>query len=497
MEKKSIRDKIVEICNGRLPSMYEMATKLGFKKDPLESSQRSVCLRIGPAGGGEKILVYDSGSKYKNLRSGKSGDVVAMSVEFMDRFCNRSYDWKAFFDEWRSYYGSISATPEKDRNQYLTEFQKKEFIPFNPDRWEIKPFSSTTNTTLKTYLQIGRGLDRDTLNEMHPFFNTIKDTLYGTHNGRDIVNIGFPLYRVGESQPCGFEIKNVNYKRTAPGSDVSTGMWQATRAAQLSDVKRIFFFESAIDAISYVSADRLKAQETGRPRKINLDTDLLVSCAGGPKIGQVVALKKACPQAQAIAEFDLDKAGHKHDIILNNIWSGQTIQINGVNKREEKLFSQEQAATPEGRKTIEELRADGWSTYNRKDGGTLMYKMVPIAHEVKFNDQTAILQLDELTLPKLANALKDYRINIEREKPLRGNFIKIINGVEVSVPVKDWNDRVIADKQERRAGLQKSVEKIGVIKQHQQTREAQEQARRDEQIAKANERLQNKNGRKM
>ena len=55
MEKKSVREKIEEICNGRLPSLYDVATKIGFKKDPMECSQRSVCMRIGAAGGGEKI----------------------------------------------------------------------------------------------------------------------------------------------------------------------------------------------------------------------------------------------------------------------------------------------------------------------------------------------------------------------------------------------------------------------------------------------------------
>ena len=73
MEKKSVREKIEEICNGRLPSLYDVATKIGFKKDPMECSQRSVCMRIGAAGGGEKILIYDNGQKYKNLRSGKCG----------------------------------------------------------------------------------------------------------------------------------------------------------------------------------------------------------------------------------------------------------------------------------------------------------------------------------------------------------------------------------------------------------------------------------------
>ena len=50
MEKKSVREKIEEICNGRLPSLYDVATKIGFKKDPMECSQRSVCMRIGAAG---------------------------------------------------------------------------------------------------------------------------------------------------------------------------------------------------------------------------------------------------------------------------------------------------------------------------------------------------------------------------------------------------------------------------------------------------------------
>ena len=101
MEKKSVREKIEEICNGRLPSLYDVATKIGFKKDPMECSQRSVCMRIGAAGGGEKILIYDNGQKYKNLRSGKCGDVVAMSIEFMDRFSNYSHNWTSFYDRFR------------------------------------------------------------------------------------------------------------------------------------------------------------------------------------------------------------------------------------------------------------------------------------------------------------------------------------------------------------------------------------------------------------
>lgn len=496
MEKKSVREKIEEICNGRLPSLYDVATKIGFKKDPMECSQRSVCMRIGAAGGGEKILIYDNGQKYKNLRSCKCGDVVAMSIEFMDRFSNYSHNWTSFYKEWQDYYGSVQNMFVERHAASNFQEETRAYIPFTPERWETKPFGPTSNVSLKSYLQYIRCIDRDTLAEMCGFFNTIKDTKYGTHNGKDIVNIGFPLYRVGEDTPCGFEIKNVGYKRTAPGSDVSMGMWSATRA-NLQDVKRIFFFESAIDAISYVSVDRMKAAETGTPRKINLDTDLLVSCAGGPKIGQVVSLKKACPQAQVIAEFDLDRAGHKHDIILNNIWSNQTIQISNVNKREEKLFTAEKVCTEEGKKEIQDLKDAGWSSYFRKDGSTLMYRSNLVGHEVKFNGQTVNLGLDELTLPKLANSFRDYRIMIDREKPIRGNYIKVVNDQQVSVAVKDWNDRAIADKQQRRAGLQRSVEKIGVIKQHQQEKEAVEQAQRDAQIAKANERIQNKSGRKI
>lgn len=495
MQRKSVREKVEDICGGRLPSIYEVATKMGFKKDPLESSQRSICMRIGQAGGGEKILIYDNGRKFKNLRSQNSGDVVALSIEFMDRFCNRSGDWNAFYDEWDRYYGTIKVMPESERNKVTTELQAKVFVPFNPTRWETKPFGPTSNVALKSYIQYGRCIDRDTLIETCGFFHTIKDTKYGTHNGKDIVNIGFPLYRVGESTPCGYEIKNQGYKRTAPGSDVTNGMWMATRAA-LPDVKRIFFFESSIDAISYLSIDRLTAREAGCPMKVNLDTDMLVSCAGGPKIGQIVALKNACPQAEAVAAFDLDRAGMKNDIILNNIWSGQTIQIGNVSRREEKPFTREQLQTEEVQKAVNMLKEAGWSKFDNRNGDIVMYRNVPVAYEVKVNGNSAVLPLDDFTLPKLANTFKDYRIRIEREKPVRGTYMKVMNGTQVEVAIKDWNDRAIANKQERRAGLQKSVEKIGVIKQQQQTRAEVEQARRDEQIAKANERLQNRSGMK-
>lgn len=491
MEKKSVREKIEEICNGRLPSLMEVATKMGFKKDPNECSQRSVCMRIGQAGGGEKILIYDGGKKYKNLRSGNSGDVVAMSIEFMDRFCNRSYDWKAFYQEWQDYYGSLRTMAPEQRNAINAYGETKAFVPFVPSRWEIKPFGPTSNTALKTYMQYTRCIDRDTLAETCGFFNTIKDTKFGTHNGRDIVNIGFPLRRLGETEPCGFEIKNINYKRTAPGSDVTNGMWMATRAP-LDKVERILFFESAIDAISYVSVDRLRAKEAGTERSVNLDKDLLVSCSGGPKLGQIVALKNACPQAKAVGAFDLDQAGHKDDIVLNNVWSGQVMQFNNVNKRDEEVFPATFLSNPDIQAKINKLRDEGWATYLRKDGATVMYKSNTIAFELKFNGQSAVIPKDELTLPKVANAFKDYRIVIDREKPLRGEFTKVVNGKEVKMQVKDWNDRAIADKQERRAGLQRSIEKVGVIRQKQQEREASEQARRDEQIAKANERLANK-----
>ncbi len=491
MEKKSVREKVEDICGGRLPSLIELATQLGFKKDALECSQRSVCMRIGPAGGGEKILIYDNGRKYKNLRSGKSGDVVALSIEFMDRFCNRSYDWSAFYNEWERFYGVVKAMPTEQRDSMNNEAVQRVFVPFQPDRWEIKPFGPTSNVSLKSYMQYTRCIDHDTLAEMCGFFNTIKDTKYGTHNGKDIVNIGFPLYRLGEDTPCGFEIKNVSFKRTAPGSDVSNGMWSATRA-ELKDVKRILFFESAIDAISYVSVDRLRAKALGKERTVNLDTDMLVSCSGGPKIGQIVALKRACPNAQAVAAFDLDTAGHKHDIILNNIWTNQTIRTNKMNKREELLIPKDMVSTPEGEQRQKELRKEGWSRYDRIDGSVLMYKYTPACYEVKMDDKTAIIPADELTLPKLANSLKGYKIGIEREKPMRGEYFKVIEGNQVTVPIKDWNDRAVADKQERQAGLRKSVQKVGVFLQNQQAKEAEEQARRDAQIAKANERMQSR-----
>lgn len=45
MEKKSVREKIEEICNGRLPSLYDVATKIGFKRTRWSAaSVLSVCV---------------------------------------------------------------------------------------------------------------------------------------------------------------------------------------------------------------------------------------------------------------------------------------------------------------------------------------------------------------------------------------------------------------------------------------------------------------------
>ncbi|WP_368336374.1 toprim domain-containing protein [Parabacteroides merdae] len=497
MERTSMRDEISKICGGNIPSVLEIAQKLGFKEDRSESSRNLICMRIGSSGGGEKILVNRDGKSYKNTRSWSSGDAVALSIEFKDLFCHYSNNWKAFFKEWKECYGT--AVTRNNDVQMKTELMNKAVHePFNPDRWEFKPLVTSSNLALHNYLRQVRCIDSDILTELQNSVKTIKDLKYGTHNGRDIVNIGFPLYRVGENTPCGFEIKNVNFKRTAPGSDVTNGMWFGTQCPHYSDVKRIFFFESAIDALSYASIDLANSKENGQPRKLDFKEDILVSCAGGPKLGQLIALKKACPNAKAIAAFDLDAAGQKNDIILNNLWSGQTITLSMTSQVDKLSYTQLETQLPEIKQKMSEAMANGYISHTHRDGSIQLTKRTQTGYNVNFNGQQVWLPADDFTLPKLANALKDYRIIIDREKPARGTFRKVVNGAMVQVAVKDWNDRIITNRQEKQAKLAASAKYVGRVQAKREEQQAAEQAKRDEQIAKANERLaERSSGRKL
>lgn len=497
MERTSLRDEISKICGGNIPSVLEIAQKLGFKEDRSESSRNLMCMRIGSPGGGEKILVSRDGKFYKNTRTWSSGDAVALSIEFKDLFCHYSNNWRAFFKEWKDCYGTaVARTTDAERNVQLMNEAVKE--PFNPNRWEVKPFVTSSNLALHNYLRHTRCIDFEILTELQNAVKTIKDLKYGTHNGKDIVNIGFPIYKVGMHTPCGFEIKNVNYKRTAPGSDVTNGMWFGTQCPHYSDVKRIFFFESAIDALSYASIDLANAKETGQPRKLDFKQDMLVSCAGGPKLGQLIALKQACPNAKAIAAFDVDAAGQKNDITLNNLWSGQTVTLTMTTAVEKINYTKEETERPEIRQKISDEMANGFISHANRDGSVLLTKKTHTGYNVKFNEQQAWLPADDFTLPKLANTLKDYRIVIDREKPARGTFRKVVNGTMVEATVKDWNDRIITNRQEKQAKLAASAKYVGRAQAKREEQRAADQARRDEQIAKANERLTEKySGRKL
>jgi len=158
-----------------------------------------------------------------------------------------------------------------------------------------------------------RGISAETMQTFSPFLSLIRDTKNGKFDGW---NVSFP-YVGGEGDEIkGYEIRGYGgYKSKAAGTDSSTSAWMASLSKYGAEaVESAFFFESALDAMSFYQMNRMQLRD---------NPVALVSLGGTFSDGQIKSAVQRFPNARAFDCFDNDMAGRIYGLrmmaLLENI----------------------------------------------------------------------------------------------------------------------------------------------------------------------------------
>ena len=431
----------MEATDGRLPTYDQVFSRLGFWFDEKESGPRQLVYRRGERGTGDKFIVSKlHGNSWKQIRGPLTGenrsgsDVIALIWAFAHELGITKMSEIPYVA------ASICNTPLNERfsnSQRTTQSTRA----FDPKEYLSEPISTirADHRQILSFLISNRAMDRETLEMMSPFVLATKHkNPDGYHHAYSPANVGFPMYRfnkagVLESEICGYELKNLNQKYQAIGSDTVNGFWYATQA-KLHAVRNIYFFESALDAMSFVALKK---------NGFDINRDMVVSTSGEPKKAQIEAIRNACIIAKPYACFDKDPAGIRDALLLNDYWTGQgmNITINSGRTHVEKDLNHPNKM----RAAISKLVQGGLHIYG-EDARNFLLKFPQDRIQVQKGNKQILLKVGDDVFKALCRDFPKAKAAVTILKPQSGRVHKITNGISRLEYIKDWNDELIASR---------------------------------------------------
>lgn len=187
---------------------------------------------------------------------------------------------------------------------------------FNPKRYVGEPISSNADYAMGILKE--RGLTQETINLFSNHISIVRDT----QNKFGLPMIGFP-YRVPDSDKIvGYELRgDRGFKGKAAGTNSTTAMWVAGIPSALNNpgnVNRVYFCESAYDAMAFYQANRAK---------IDLTHSSFVSVGGALSNSQVKGVMDHFCLAKAVDCFDNDLAGRVYGMRMAGVVDGMHLGI--------------------------------------------------------------------------------------------------------------------------------------------------------------------------
>lgn len=273
----------------------DIAYALGYRLDRKAGVGRYIELVLGNGNDKRDTLII-SNPRNKSAqtyfrRDGSKGDVVTLIRENLN----------AFFVSGKDDWEKIAKVMARFANMPEPEYREdREFVKsvkanrtFDASRYEVKPVQAEKIPLIFSQ----RGLSADTVNDLSPYLTLLRDKRNDKFDG---YNTAFP-YTDKDDKVKGYEIRGFGgYKSKAAGTDSSSSAWVADLSGGNREaVKRVFFFESAFDAMAFYQV-----------HKAQLDKETaLVSIGGTFSDGQITGTMARFPHAKAFDCFDNDLAG--------------------------------------------------------------------------------------------------------------------------------------------------------------------------------------------
>lgn len=305
----------------------DIAYVLGYRLDRKAGVGKYIELVLGQGRDRRDTLIVSNPRDKTNQtwfrRDGSKGDVVTLIRENLNSFnVSGKDDWQKVAKVLARYANMPEPEYSSDR-EYVRSASTSSV--FDPSRYETKDIQPGANRDKSLFHQ--RGLYNDTVDDFLPYISLIRDTRNDKFEG---YNVGFP-YRTGDSdEVVGYEIRGFGgYKSKAAGTNSNSACWMAAfqktgrdkvmpvKSSEESDVKSVFFFESAFDAMAFYQLNRLRMGERFA----------VVSLGGTFSDGQIESVRTRFPQARPFECFDNDIAGRTYALRLVSIYSGVPIKI--------------------------------------------------------------------------------------------------------------------------------------------------------------------------
>ena len=197
---------------------------------------------------------------------------------------------------------------------------------FDESAYELLAYDVNNKETRKKFYPYfkDRGLDLKTQAAFAAFFALAKNI--GREDGKQYTNLAFS-FRIpnDEEKIVGFEERGrgrqdlpnaKTYKGKASGTNSVDGLWFANLTGKpMAEVRRVFWFESAYDAMAYYQIHREKGEDTRA---------VYASTGGTPGEKQFGGLIAACPKAVHHLCFDRDHPGQMYACTFAAVKAGKT-----------------------------------------------------------------------------------------------------------------------------------------------------------------------------
>lgn len=285
-------------------SLQQVVEAAGFSWDK-KSGRTQPEFRRGEGAGEERIIIKNIGRENEHYwsRAGNlgGGDVINFIKNDINTFSNipgvdLSRGEKQSFQNINAVLSHFANIPYEASMKPYTPGQPMERVPFDAERYK----AYKTEVSDLGYLTTQRHISPETVEKFLPFITLIRDT----QSKANYLNVGFPYREPGKEEITGYDIRNSGFKGMAAGTDKENSAWIATTAKKPEDVKRLFFFESPIDAMSFYE---IKGKNL-------LHDSAFISIGGQMHKNQIQNILKEYPQARVNTAFDNDVAGRVYDV---------------------------------------------------------------------------------------------------------------------------------------------------------------------------------------
>ena len=348
-------------------SIIQIAEDLGYRLDK-SKGRVSPTYKLYDAKGNkiDEIVIknpLNSSQQHYYDRSHKGGDLISFVKNHINDF-PQFYHQNEYvrLNQILGHYANIAYVPKVEplEKTFLKQqdFDKTRYVETKP---ELKDLS---------YLIKERGLSSDTVKEFLPFITKVKDG----ESKMNYVNVAFPYIVPGKDEITNYELRNYGFKGMASGGDKSNSVWLATNAPNPAQVKNIYFFESAIDAMSFYELNK---------GKISLSDSAFVSVGGYISKNQISNSLSHFSQARINTGFDNDINGRLYDIVTYGIAIKKDIKV--TKKDDNYIFKW-------GNKELE-MNKDKVSLTNFRQESGLKYKFGEVHKPQGGNDWNEILKM--------------------------------------------------------------------------------------------------------